>query len=341
MGSENDQAIPLTRWYIDTRELTSATSSLPLLETLQTSDQETVKKYYQLADRHMSLASYLLKYLYIHRTCRIPWPEICISRTPAPHHRPCYIPSLALSNNPPRTIPDIEFNVSHQASLVALAGTIIPPSEDPTSNTRFIAPIPSSTPHPSTPQVGIDITCVDERRRGGKSTSPTTTKDLADFVDIFAEVFSAGEIDTMKSLPSRDGEYTSEAEAVKAGLRLFYTYWALKEAYIKMTGEALLASWLRELEFTDVVAPVPTPGSAWSSPYSGVRTWLYGKEVKDVRIEVVAFEQDYIIATAARGGEIGSGSGSNGHDPWRLLKQIDIERDVALCATESCRCLEQ
>lgn len=128
---------------------------------------------------------------------------------------------------------------------------------------------------------------------------------------------------------------------MKAGLRLFYTYWALKEAYIKMTGEALLASWLRELEFTDVVAPVPTPGSAWSSPYSGVRTWLYGKEVKDVRIEVVAFEQDYIIATAARGGEIGSGSGSNGHDPWRLLKQIDIERDVALCATESCRCLEQ
>lgn len=147
----------------------------------------------------------------------------------------------------------------------------------------------------------------------------------------------------MKSLPSQGGEYASEADAVKAGLRLFYTYWALKEAYIKMTGEALLAPWLRELEFTDVVAPGPVPESGWSKPYTGVRTWLHGKEVQDVRVEVEAFEADYLVATAARGRRIGARSRDDSidRDPWQVLEEINIEKDVAPCATGSCRCLER
>lgn len=144
----------------------------------------------------------------------------------------------------------------------------------------------------------------------------------------------------MKTLPS---EARSEAEAVKYAIRLFYTYWALKEAYIKMTGEALLASWLRELEFTDVAAPAPASGagSGWGAPYTGVRTWLYGREVSDVRVEVVAFEDEYIFATAARGGGIGAkGRMDDQDDPWQRLERIDIERDIANCATGSCHCLE-
>lgn len=342
MASENNKTHALTRWYIDMRRLASTTPTLPLLETLQYSDQETITKYYHLADRHMSLASYLLKYLFIHQTCRIPWPEIRINRTPAPHHRPCFIPPS--TPNQLCTIPNIEFNVSHQASLVALAGTTIAPTKDPASIIQFTPRDPSSTPVASAPQIGIDITCVDERsRRGGKNTSPATAKDLADFVDIFAEVFSAREIDNMKSPPSHAGRYASEADAVKAGIRLFYTYWALKEAYIKMTGEALLASWLRELEFTDVVPPTPVPGSGWSMPYTGVRTWLYGKEVQDVRVEVVAFEEDYLVATAARAGGIGrhSMNASADHDPWQMLEEITIEKDIAPCATGACHCLER
>lgn len=155
----------------------------------------------------------------------------------------------------------------------------------------------------------------------------------------------------MKTLDREGGfAFASEADAVKGALRLFYTFWALKEAYIKMTGEALLAPWLRELEFTDVVAPVPAPaagpwsgsgsGSGWSTPYTGVRTWLYGREVEDVRVEVVAFEEEYIVATAARGGGIGAGS-HGADDPWQRLERVDIERDIAGCATGSCRCLER
>jgi 4'-phosphopantetheinyl transferase len=304
----------------------------------------------------MSLASNLLKYLFIHRSCHIPWNKISISRTPAPHHRPCFIPSPALTEDTDEPIPSIEFNVSHQASLVALAGTIIPPSDaaSTTSAALFANPNPSSLPAFSVPQVGIDITCVDERR-GRTNSAPSTRTQLAEYVDIFAEVFSKRELDTMKNLggrfPAEAQDGARETEAVEYGLRLFYTYWALKEAYIKMTGEALLAPWLRELEFTDVVAPAPAPapgqGSAggWGEPYTGIKTWLYGKRVEDVRIEVVAFEKDYIFATAARGAGLGpleeSAGVSVSVDPWMHIEKLDIDKDIAPCATGVCQCVKK
>ncbi|KAL2002126.1 hypothetical protein VTN02DRAFT_615 [Thermoascus thermophilus] len=362
----------MSRWYIDTRPLTSSgTSSLPLLETLQPADQETVRKYYHLADRHMSLASYLLKYLFIHRACRVPWREITISRTPEPHRRPCYFPPSRSSKDGDGEciVPNVEFNVSHQASLVALAGCIIPLSS---------AAAAAST----TPQLGIDITCTNEPFRPQRKDSiPRTRKQLADFVDIFSEVFSPQELDSIKTSPipslssgssssAKKEEHekeVAEAEEVRYRYRLFYTYWALKEAYIKMTGEALLAPWLRELEFRDVIAPDPIPtatststsitgagagagaggdDNAWGSPYTGVQTFLHGKRVDDVRIEVVAFEGDYLVATAARGAGVGAGTrtsteetGDADHDPWCGFKRIEIERDVGPCARGECRCL--
>lgn len=350
-SKQQDGRPSLVRWYVDTRPLTSSTSSLPLLDTLQPSDQETVKKFYQLPDRHMSLASYLLKYLFVHKACRVPWQGIQISRTPAPHRRPCFVPPTSTCHSQKSAIPNVEFNVSHQASLVALAGTVLPPSASPL-NAVFTRPIPSSTPLPSVPQVGIDITCADERRGRKASSAPSTPQALIEFIDIFAEVFSPCELETMKnargpSLPP--GPQTTSTE-VQYGLRMFYTYWALKEAYIKMTGEALLAPWLRELEFTNVIAPEPRTRteqeslSPWSQPYTGVKTWFHGKMVEDVRIEVVAFGPEYLVAIAARGDGLGAGScalggGLEGVDPWRSLEKIDIEKDIASCATGECDCL--
>lgn len=338
-GQQQDTKPSLVRWYVDTRQLTSSTSSLPLLDTLQPADKETVTKFYHLSDRHMSLASYLLKYLFIHRHCHIPWRDIRISRTPAPHRRPCFISSHSQAN--------IEFNVSHQASLVALAGTTLPPSIS-SPDAVFTQPTPFSTPIASIPQIGIDITCVDERRGSRASSAPSTHQALVEFVNIFAEVFSERELNTIKTArgPSlAPGVQKSEAE-VQYGLRMFYTFWALKEAYIKMTGEALLASWLRELEFTNVIAPAPLDtaeqGPPWGQPYTAIQTWLRGDLVEDVRIEIVAFGKDYLVATAARGGGIGSGSradeGLEGGDPWQSLKEIDIQSDIRGCATGSCAC---
>ena len=357
-GSGPFKTTPMVRWYVDTRNLTSKTSLLPLVETLQPQDQDAVEKYLHLKDRHMSLASYLLKYLFIHRSCRIPWDEIWLSRTPAPHGRPCFIPppisSSSKDNDDDSARLNVEFNVSHQASLVALAGTVFycydskPALLDPTPAVEGETEIGTRLP----PQVGIDITCVDEQtNRGRRHANLTTTSALAQYVDIFAEVFSPRELITIKSLASARNEYQlqqpkTEAERVRSALRLFYTYWALKEAYIKMTGEALLAPWLRELEFTDVQAPEepgsnngnrdPSGSPLVSDPYTGTQTWLYGKKVQGLRIEVVAYEDDYLVATAARGAGIGGG---NDVDLWKDLKEIDLERDIEPCATGQCDCL--
>ncbi|EER45840.1 4'-phosphopantetheinyl transferase NpgA [Histoplasma capsulatum H143] len=128
----------------------------------------------------------------------------------------------------------------------------------------------------------------------------------------------------MKAYPrsSGGGGTANLQESITHRIRLFYTYWALKEAYIKMTGEALLAPWLRDLEFANVVVPAPplsrpspspspspypyasasaSASSLWGVPETGVRAMLYGREVPEVRLEVVAFGNDYIFATAGRG----------------------------------------
>ncbi|KAL4785526.1 hypothetical protein BJX76DRAFT_366937 [Aspergillus varians] len=332
----------LTRWYIDTRPLTLSTTTLPLLTTLQPPDQTSVQKFYHLKDKHMSLASNLLKYFFIHRTCRIPWSSIVISRTPDPHRRPCFIPDSSQSTGDSDTVVNVEFNVSHQASMVAIAGTTIYTNPGTDSTTRK-------------PEVGIDITCVDERKN--RSGGEWNLQSLRAYIDVFSEVFSAGEIEDMKRLhgsPSSPGSSTSTADdsLVEYGYRLFYTYWALKEAYIKMTGEALLARWLRDLEFGNVIAPVPVPvadggDGRFGEPYTGVKTTLNKDNIEDVRIEVVALENDYIFATAARGGGIGAGSrqpsGCEGQseerDPWMPFEKLDIERDIRPCATGVCGCL--
>ncbi|KZZ88104.1 4'-phosphopantetheinyl transferase NpgA [Ascosphaera apis ARSEF 7405] len=80
----------LTRWYIDTRPFSTEDNALPLLSTLQSADQRAVKAFYHLCDRQMSLASCLLKYLFVHRSCKVPWKEIIIQRSPPPHRRPFY-----------------------------------------------------------------------------------------------------------------------------------------------------------------------------------------------------------------------------------------------------------
>ncbi|PYH95779.1 4'-phosphopantetheinyl transferase [Aspergillus ellipticus CBS 707.79] len=321
----------LARWYIDTRSLTATTTSLPLLETLQPAEQQAIQKFYHVKDKHMSLASNLLKYLYIHRACRIPWHKILISRTPAPHQRPCFIPSASLLATHPAPLPAIEFNVSHQNSLVALAGTTSP--NNPSTST------PTNNPPLPPPQLGIDITCVNERH-GKRGPEPRTRTSFLEYARIFTEIFSARELSLIQTLthPTHHHALTSPA-GVEYSYRVFFTYWALKEAYIKMTGEALLAPWLRELEFTEVVAP-----EAGAGAYCGTKVWLYGEEVRDVRVEVVPFEGDYLVATAARGVGVGrnaDGDGEGeGEDVWEELVGMDLEGDVRPCALGVCGCLE-
>ncbi|KAJ5473512.1 hypothetical protein N7475_003078 [Penicillium sp. IBT 31633x] len=301
----------LVRWYIDVRNWDEKLSSLPLIETLTSSDQAAVRKYYQIADQRMSLASQVLKYYYIHQATGTPWNKIEVQRTPMPQHRPFYDSSL-------------EFNVSHQAGITIFTGTRAGKVD-----------CSSCEPHVS-PRVGIDVACVDEPARRRTDRPPKTLAGLATFVDVFSDVLSPGELKAIKSpsttlatarrhgIDKSDPSKDTEESLAAYGVRLFYSTWALKEAYLKMTGDGLLAPWIKKLEFLGVISPEPVEKLAsstpshdstcaigasvqnWGSPYNNVSIMLDGVPIHGVRVELVAFERDYIVATAASGHNIGS-----------------------------------
>jgi 4'-phosphopantetheinyl transferase len=90
----------------------------------------------------MSLGSALLKRLFVHQTLDVPWKDIKFGRKRDPKHgKPCAL--LAPTTPHPSPLPaPIEFNVSHQAGLVALVGCK--------------ADILDA-------ELGVDIVCVNER----------------------------------------------------------------------------------------------------------------------------------------------------------------------------------
>lgn len=424
----------IDRYYIDTRPLVPTLSSikstqpLPLLSTLQYSDQEAVTRYIRHADRLMYLASALLKYTFIHRRAKVPWSHVQISRTPHPHRRPYWAPpeDWEAAEENARRIGGLEFNVTHQAGLVAIIGCSTPTAQLPTPHAHAALaslPLNDSFDHvdltghhtPTLPadeiRLGVDVACTNEDKRTPQDM--TTQAKFDEWVDIFAEMFSDRERWNMRHAPihipvvERDegdfwdsdgssvdtGNGTStldrEARLIELKLRRFYAYWSLKEAYIKMVGEGLLASWLRELEFLNVVAPPPSvprqskhhgpnvnssstespslksPADAqannnahvnpptpkheadkWTPPERaerGMTTLLRGRKVEDVDIELVAYDEDFMLATAMRGVKEQElqGGGPDDRLQWKHWQRLDIDEDIRPCAEGRCRCLDK
>jgi 4'-phosphopantetheinyl transferase len=363
--------IPITHWYIDTRPFHPDKNrdqvSLPLLSTISAQDQQNITRFMQAKDKLMSLASTLLKYLFIHRTAQIPWSEVIISRWPAPHKRPYW--------SPPSSWPGtfgLEFNVSHQAGLTALVGCKTPDKDSSSQpdihvDTLHNGETPTDSISASKPRLGVDVTCTSESHRGPKRM--TNSAEFAKWVDIFAEMFSAQERHDMQHTPTTttttitdstpfpyphlftqdtntNAELNppTEEDHTLAKLRRFYTYWSLKEAYIKMVGEGLLASWLRELEFTNVIPPSLPPATAshdsWGSPiYSATKDHpnsfkisLRQQPVTDVAMSLTSYGSSFIIATALKGIPQ---SPSELEPEWRL---INIEQEIRPCAEGRCSC---
>jgi 4'-phosphopantetheinyl transferase len=214
----------------------------------------------------MSLGSALLKRLFVHKSLGIPWKDITFGRKRDPKHgKPCALLPPDSTRSSPIPAP-IEFNISHQAGLVALVGckTAVLDAE-----------------------LGVDIVCVNERN----DYRTIDEQGFDGWIDIYSEIFSHEESFDMKynadAFPLLDGTIISPALLqanrhdrctrrnkalmvtlpsgeertfdsdllIDAKLRRFYTFWCYKEAYIKLDGEALLAKWIPRLEFKNVRAP--------------------------------------------------------------------------------------
>lgn len=289
-----------------------------------------------LADAKMSLASALLKRAFIAKTLGVPWRDIRFARKGDPvHGKPCYVGADG------RPVAQVDFNVSHQAGLVALVGS-----------TRAGV------------ELGVDITCVNERndyrlidREGlgrwldvyDEVFSPDELWDLKYSVDAVTDLdgtrISAAELGRHDRCCSRDGEVRVALRSgqqrslrreliVEAKLRRFYSFYAYKEAYIKLVGEGLLAKWLKQLEFRNVRSPGPgtayrcSTHGAWGEKVDDVEVWMHGKRVYDVAMTIQAFEEDRLIATAIRS----AGESAPGTLP--PFESADLQRDLLVYATE-------
>jgi 4'-phosphopantetheinyl transferase len=155
----------------------------------------------------------------------------------------------------------LSFNVSHQAGLVVLVASVLHPAE-----------------------LGVDVVCPTERR--DRDLSLIRAEGWGSFVDMHAEVFGPDEVSRLHGLGTtlRDQDQR---------LRYFYTLWCIREAYVKMTGEALLAPWLKDLEMRYFV---PAEDAAASQ----TEIWFRGRRVDDVDLDLVNVLGGFTICTAVR-----------------------------------------
>lgn len=264
----------------------------------------------------MSLASHLLKHFVIAKYCIVPWSKSKVSRDAK--GKPCFSPGGSEKNDV-----KIDFNISHQAGIVTLI---------------------ASVGFPSKVDVGTDVVCANERIL--QDRAHINKEGFFAWVDMHADVFAESEVQYMKLSPVkfdlesssaifdgygkdaisrcqwRTGEIylkvldedgaehakqVSSAVVVDAKLRRFYAMWCLREAYVKMTGEALLAPWLKQLEISDVDAPAAKDGIL--DPHSleegdivrDFRICFKNKPVTDVKMELSALGAHFMIAGSVRG----------------------------------------
>ncbi|ORY67345.1 uncharacterized protein BCR38DRAFT_426767 [Pseudomassariella vexata] len=278
--------LTIIQWLVDTRGLwleatktTQLQDAAPRALALLTPEEKAgVLKYYFVRDAKMALASHLLKHFVISKYAGVPWSETTLTRDA--NKKPIYV-------DPASGKQPIQFNVSHQAGIVALvavAGYDVGQVD-----------------------AGVDVVCVSERR--DRDHKVVKEEGWSCFVDMHSDVFGRSEAGYLKNdlLTSHPGvpPLRTEEDIVGFKLRSFYTLWCLREAYVKMTGEALLAEWLKDLEFKRFKAPKPAAvfkqgGGDEGETITTHEVLFKGAKVDDANICLRSLGQDYMTCTAVR-----------------------------------------
>ncbi|KAI8966484.1 4'-phosphopantetheinyl transferase [Daldinia sp. FL1419] len=286
MGSGNVEVI---QYLVDTRALwldAPKTKNLffkasRALAFLAEDEQEAALKYYFVADAKMSLVSHLLKRWVVSKYANIPWWDVKLTRDEKT--KPVYV-DPATGKQP------VAFNVSHQAGIVALVAV---------------------AGYDGKVDVGTDIVCTSERR--ARDREVINTEGWGSFVDLHSDVFGRSEAGYLKSDLSsalRDLPPLARVdEIIDSKLRAFYALWCLREAYVKMTGDALLAPWLKDLEFKNFRAPHPSqefeqrPDEEVAEKQEIIKDHeilFHGNKVDDVNICLRSLGPAYMTCSAIR-----------------------------------------
>ncbi|EAQ89573.1 hypothetical protein CHGG_06192 [Chaetomium globosum CBS 148.51] len=309
----------IAQWILDTRSWYPEVTQTKQLEThaarafalLPPTSRAPILRYHHARDAKMALASALLKH---YAVARLMSTDTAASATKAaawsatlatPFTRDARTKPVWL--DPASGAQPVAFNVSHQAGVVAIVavagyravvGDGGDGSDDGVGDGVGV-------------EVGVDVVCTSERR--ARDHAMLAGEGWPAFVDMHADVFAPGEVAYLKhrvleavpGLAAAAGAATVERVS-DAKLRAFYTLWALREAYVKLTGEALLAEWLKDLEFRGFRPPAPTAG--WDVPgreeegevVRDIEIWFKKRRVEDVNMCLRSMGEDYMIATAVR-----------------------------------------
>lgn len=264
-----------------------ASSALALLSQ---AEQAAVLRYYHVADAKLALGSVLLKRLAISRLCSVAWSAAVPVRDA--RTKPVYLDGEGRE--------PLVFNVSHQAGLVVLLGlhgeNLGGSSSSGSGNSGAGN---SGSGNGSGAAVGIDLVCPVERR--ARDHDSIAKQGWTHFVDMHADVFSPKDTAALRDLASLgDG---GGVDGRDSALRHFYALWCLREAYVKMTGDALLASWLAQLEMPGFAPPgTEERDGAGEGAASAHRQeiWVGGRRVQDVSLVLRPLLGEYMVATAVR-----------------------------------------
>ncbi len=249
-------------------------------------ERNGVLKYYHIRDAKMALGSALLKRLAICKYAGVAWRDTVITRDDG--GKPIY-------RDPTTGECPVAFNVSHQAGIVVLIA------------------VHGYTDGPV--DVGIDVVCTSERR--DRDHKVVFSDGWPTFVDMHSSVFAPSEVRYLKNEivlkeVSRLRGVSTPEDFTDYRLRCFYTLWCLREAYVKLTGEALLAEWLQELEFRNFRPPDPTvaftvPAREEGDEKPGARQvirkqdiYFKGNLVEDINFVLRSVGPDFMICAVAR-----------------------------------------
>ena len=259
--------VPVIRWVVDVDPLwpqTSSSATRPLtdhwalneavqaaLNRLSQDEKAKVLRFRFMSDAKMSLASCLLKRIAITQICEVPWHKAIV--TLDSNKKPCFVPEGQATGK------TIALNVSHHGGLVALAAC-------PGSKIKL----------------GIDVMSTNHI-----NIATVARQGFATWARMFDAVFSERELnDIVNFVPPESCDPQAE---IAAKLRRFTLFWAMKEAYVKMTGEGLVALWVKHLEFLNVRTPRHAKELNLESEYGeaicDAEIYLYTERVRDVKLD--------------------------------------------------------